>query len=80
MAQASFEPGISSSRVLRSAAAPHWLGMTTVLTRRCVEIIPPMVNTKIDSIFDKFHLFLPQRRLRNCNDIGLIFLDQKLFF
>ena len=26
MAQASFEPGISRSRVLRSAVAPHWLG------------------------------------------------------
>ena len=26
MAQASFEPGTSRSRVLRSAAAPHWLG------------------------------------------------------
>ena len=24
---ASFEPGISRSRVLRSAVAPHWLGM-----------------------------------------------------
>ena len=26
MAQASFEPENSRSRVLRSAAAPHWLG------------------------------------------------------
>ena len=26
MAQASFEPGTFRSRVLRSAAAPHWLG------------------------------------------------------
>ena len=26
MAQASFEPGTSRFRVLRSAAAPHWLG------------------------------------------------------
>ena len=26
MAQASFEPGASRSRVLRSAAAPQWLG------------------------------------------------------
>ena len=27
MAQASFEPGTSRSRVLRCAAAPHWLGV-----------------------------------------------------
>ena len=27
MAQASFEPGTSRSRVLRSAAAPRWLGI-----------------------------------------------------
>ena len=26
MSQASFEPGTSRSRVLRSAVAPHWLG------------------------------------------------------
>ena len=30
MAQASFKPGTSRSRVLRSAAAPHWLGNETV--------------------------------------------------
>ena len=28
MAQASYEPGTSRSRVLRSAVAPHWLGAT----------------------------------------------------
>ena len=29
MAQASFEPGTSRSRVLRSAFAPHWLGFAS---------------------------------------------------
>ena len=29
MAQASFEPGTSRSRILRSAFVPHWLGIYT---------------------------------------------------
>ena len=31
-AQASFEPGTSRSRVLRSAVAPHWLGVKRMMS------------------------------------------------
>ena len=36
MAQASFEPGTSRFRVLRSTGAPHWLGDCAKVSKNCV--------------------------------------------
>ena len=42
MVQASFEHGTSRSRVLRSAVAPHWLGMADMVIIFLISVCTPL--------------------------------------